>query len=71
MNKTTASLPMNRKVEGYSNPQLVATRREAFRQLAKAKLLNKPHGQTEFFLKRLDAELSRRKITIQDPELLS
>lgn len=53
-----------------SNPQLVAMRRDYFRRLAKAKLLNTPDAPaTEAYLKRLDEELARRKITIQDPEL--
>ena len=53
-----------------SNPQLVALRRDYFRRLAKAKLLNTPDAPaTEAYLKRLDEELARRKITIQDPEL--
>ena len=53
-----------------SNPQLVALRRDYFRRLAKAKLLNTPDAPaTEVYLKRLDEELARRKITIQDPEL--
>ena len=59
--KTPASL---------SNPQLVAMRREFFRRLAKAKLLNTPGVPViEMCLKRLDEELARRKITIQNPEL--
>lgn len=53
-----------------SNPQLVAMRRDYFRRLAKAKLLNTPDAPAvEAYLKRLDEELARRKITIQDPEL--
>ena len=53
-----------------SNPQLVALRRDYFRRLAKAKLLNTPDAPAiEAYLKRLDEELGRRKITIQDPEL--
>ena len=53
-----------------SNPQLVAMRRDYFRRLAKAKLLNTPDAPVvETYLKRLDEELARRKITIQDPEL--
>ena len=53
-----------------SNPQLVALRRDYFRRLAKARLLNTPDAPaTEVYLKRLDEELARRKITIQDPEL--
>ena len=52
------------------NPQLVAMRRDYFRRLAKAKLLNTPDTPAiEAYLKRLDEELARRKITIQDPEL--
>ena len=59
--KTPASL---------SNPQLVAMRRDYFRRLAKAKLLNTPDAPAiEAYLKRLDKELARRKITIQNPEL--
>ena len=59
--KTPASL---------SNPQLVAMRRDYFRRLAKAKLLNTPDAPAiEAYLKRLDEELARRKITIQNPEL--
>ena len=55
---------------GFSNPQLVAMRRDYFRRLAKAKLLNTPDAPAiEAYLKRLDEELARRKITIQDPEL--
>lgn len=68
--KTTSSLPGGRKPQGFSNPQLVAMRRDYFRRLAKAKLLNTPDAPaTEVYLKRLDEELARRKITIQDPEL--
>ena len=53
-----------------SNPQLVAMRRDFFRRLAKAKLLNTPDAPViERYLKRLDEELARRNITIQDPEL--
>lgn len=45
-------------------------RRDLFRRLAKAKLLNTPGVPvTEMYLKRLDEELARRKITIQNPEL--
>ena len=68
--KTPASLPGCRKPQGFSNPQLVAMRRDYFRRLAKAKLLNTPDAPAvEAYLKRLDEELARRKITIQDPEL--
>lgn len=68
--KTSASLPKPRKPTGFSNPQLVAMRRDYFRRLAKAKLLNTPDTPAiEVYLKRLDEELARRKITIQDPEL--
>ena len=68
--KTPSSLPKARKPTGFSNPQLVAMRRDYFRRLAKAKLLNTPDAPaTEAYLKRLDEELARRKITIQDPEL--
>ena len=59
-----------RKPTGFSNPQLVAMRRDYFRRLAKAKLLNTPDAPAiEAYLKRLDEELARRKITIQHPEL--
>ena len=59
--KTPASLPGGRKPQGFSNH---------FRRLAKAKLLNTPDAPAiEAYLKRLDEELARRKITIQDPEL--
>ena len=65
-----SSLPKGRKPTGSSNPQLVAMRRDCFRRLAKAKLLNTPDAPAiEAYLKRLDEELARRKITIQDPEL--
>lgn len=68
--KTPASLPKTRKHIGFSNPQLVAMRRDYFRRLVKAKLLNTPDTPAiEAYLKRLDEELARRKITIQDPEL--
>ena len=68
--KTPANLPKTRKPTGFSNPQLVAMRRDYFRRLAKAKLLNTPDAPAiEAYLKRLDEELARRKITIQDPEL--
>lgn len=68
--KTTASLPGGRKLTGFSNPQLVAMRRDYFRRLVKAKLLNTPDTPAiEAYLKRLDEELARRKITIQYPEL--
>ena len=53
-----------------SNPQLVAMRRDYFRRLVKAKLLDTPDAPaTEMYLKRLDKELARRKITIHNPEL--
>ena len=68
--KTPASLPKTRKPTGFSNPQLVAMRRDYFRRLARAKLLNTPDAPaTEAYLKRLDKELARRKITIHNPEL--
>lgn len=68
--KTPDSLPNTRKPTGFSNPQLVAMRRDYFRRLVKAKLLNTPDAPAvEAYLKRLDEELARRKITIQDPEL--
>ena len=68
--KTPASLPYGRKLQGFSNPLLVSMRRDYFRRLAKAKLLNTPDAPAvEAYLKRLDEELARRKITIQDPEL--
>lgn len=68
--KTPSSLPKAQKSTGFSNPQLVAMRRDYFRRLAKAKLLNTPDAPAiEACLKRLDEELARRKITIQDPEL--
>ena len=64
------SLPMTRKAEAMSAPHLVATRRACFIQLAKAKLLNYTNSNSlEAYLTRLDAELKRRNITIQDPEL--
>lgn len=45
-------------------------RRDYFRRLAKAKLLNTPDAPAvEAYLKHLDEELARRKITIQNPEL--
>ena len=45
-------------------------RRDYFRRLAKTKLLNTPDAPaTEEYLKRLDEELARRKITIHNPEL--
>ena len=38
--------------------------------MVKAKLLNSPNAPAiEAYLKRIDEELARRKITIQDPEL--
>lgn len=53
-----------------SNPTLVSMRRSFFREMVKAKLLNSPNAPAiEAYLKRLDEELARRKITIQDPEL--
>ena len=56
--------------QSFSNPQLVAMRRDYFRRLAKAKLLNTPDAPAiEAYLKRLDEELARRNITIQNPEL--
>lgn len=68
--KTPASLPKSRKPTGFSNPTLVSMRRNFFRELVKAKLLNSPNAPAiEAYLKRLDEELARRKITIQDPEL--
>lgn len=68
--QTPSSLPKGRKLTGFSNPQLVAMRRDYFRRLVKAKLLNTPDAPAvEAYLKRLDEELARRKITIQDPEL--
>ena len=68
--KTPARLPKTRKPTGFSNPQLVAMRRDYFRRLAKAKLLNMPDTPAiEAYLKCLDEELAHRKITIQNPEL--
>ena len=53
--KTPASLHGGRKPQGFSNPQLVAMRRDYFRRLAKAKLLNTPDAPAvEAYLKRLD-----------------
>lgn len=63
-------MPKTCKPTGFSNPQLVAMRRNCFRCLVNAKLLNTPDAPAiEAYLKRLDEELARRKITIQDPEL--
>ena len=63
--KTPASLPFPRKPTRFSNPQLVAMRRNYFRHLAKAKLLNTPDAPAiEAYLKCLDEELARRRITI-------
>ena len=68
--KTPASLLKSRKPTGFSSPTLVSMRRNFFRELAKAKLLNSPNAPAiEAYLKRLDEELVRRKITIQNPEL--
>ena len=68
--QTPSSLPKGRKPQGFSNPQLVTMRRDYFRRLAKARLLNTPDAPAiDAYLKRLDEELGRRKITIQDPEL--
>lgn len=68
--QTPSSLPKARKPTGLSNPQLVAMRRDYFRRLAKAKLLNAPDAPAvEAYLKRLDEELARRKIVIHNPEL--
>ena len=68
--KTPASLPKTHKPTGFSNPQLVALRRDCFRRLAKAKLLNTPDASSiEALLKRIDEELARRKITVHNPEL--
>ncbi len=65
-----SSPPKGRMPQGFSNPQLVAMRRDYFRRLAKARLLNTPDAPAiDAYLKRLDEELGRRKITIQDPEL--
>ncbi len=65
-----SSLPKGRKPQGVSDPQLVAMRRDYFRRLAKARLLNTPDAPAiDAYLKRLDEELGSRKITIQDPEL--
>ena len=64
------SVTNERTPASLSNPQLVAMRRDYFRRLAKAKLLNTPDAPAiEAYLKRLDEELARRKITIQNPEL--
>ena len=68
--KTPANTPNNRKPQDFSNPQLVAMRRYYFRRLVKAKLLNTSDTPAaEAYLKRLDEELARRKITIHNPEL--
>ena len=72
MKRTIVDSIMNPKPKllWFSNPQLVAMRRDYFRRLAKAKLLNTPDAPaTEAYLKRLDEELARRKITIHNPEL--
>ena len=68
--KTPPSLPKPRKPTGFSNPTLVSMRRNFFRELVKAKLLNSPNAPAiEAYLKCLDEELARRKITIHNPEL--
>lgn len=55
---------------GLKGRKLVAMRRDYFRRLAKARLLNTPDAPAiAAYLKRLDEELGRRKITIQNPEL--
>lgn len=65
-----SSLPKGRKLTGFSSPQLVTQRRDTFRRLAKAKLLNTPEAPAlAAHLKRLDEELARRNIVIHDPEL--
>ena len=65
-----SSLPKGRKLTGFSSPQLVTQRRDYFRRLAKAKLLNTPEAPAlAAHLKRVDEELARRNIVIHDPEL--
>lgn len=69
--KHPASVPKGRKVQVLSSPQLVAMRRDFFRRMAKEKLLNSPAAPaSEAYLKLIDEELARRKIEIQNPELL-
>lgn len=71
INHTAATVSKNRKLSTISSPLLVSWRRDHFRRLAKAKLLNTPDAPAiEAVLKRIDGELGRRKIAIQDPELL-
>ena len=70
MTTSTTNLLAALKLSRFSNPTLVSMRRNFFRELAKAKLLNTPDAPAiEACLKRLDEELARRKITIQNPEL--
>ena len=65
-----SSLPKGRKPQGLTNPQLVTQRRDTFRTLVKAKLLNTPEAPAlAAHLKRLDEELARRNIVIHNPEL--
>ena len=71
INHTAATVSKNRELSTVSSPLLVSWRRDHFRRLAKAKLLNTPDAPAiEAVLKRIDEELGRRKIAIQDPELL-
>jgi hypothetical protein len=71
MKRTIAdSIMKSQTPSRLSNPQLVALRRDYFRRLVKAKLLDTPDAPAiEAYLKRLDEELARRKITIHNPEL--
>lgn len=67
--KNTASLPKGRKLQGLSAPNLVAARRATFREYSKARLLGAPLADSlHLFLTRIDDELARRNITIQNPE---
>ena len=69
MDKPPASVPTPRKIAAMSTPALVAARRTLYFSVTKHKLLGGVTSSQEDILKKMDAELTRRNITIHHPEL--
>lgn len=71
--KDSAQVPKGRKPQSLSNPQLVTEYRKTYCDLVRFKLQSKPQMSIMVIQKWHDvllAELERRHIKIQPPELL-
>jgi hypothetical protein len=64
-----AQVPKGRKVAALTSGQLVISQRALLRELAVLKLTNKPFKSTEIYLTSVEAELKKRGITINHPEM--